>query len=125
MNTARRWFMTAAGRSARAFPLGLVDLEVGVGDEEMPDDRLERLGVRRHVVRVDRGDDHTGVGDLGRVAAVLADEADAPGADLLGELESGDEIGRDVLLEVAAADGENHYAIPGGEARASQPLDKH
>ena len=52
-----------------------------------------------------------GVGNFGGVAAVLADDADHAGADLFRELKRGDEVGRDVLLQVAAADGENEQSV--------------
>ena len=49
-----------------AFPFRLVHLEVGVGDEQVPEDGLEGLGVRRDVVGIHGGHDDAGVGDLRR-----------------------------------------------------------
>ena len=50
--------------------------------EQVPDDGLERLAVRRHGVRIHGRHDDAGVGDRRRVAAVAADDADDGGADL-------------------------------------------
>ena len=45
-------------------------------DEEMPDHGLESFGVGRDVVWIYCRHDHACVGDLSRVAAILADDSD-------------------------------------------------
>ena len=107
-----------------AFPLGLVHLEVGMGDEEVPDDGLEGFAVRSDVGGVDGRDDDAGVGDFGCVTAVFADDGDDVGADLLGELEGEHEIRGNVFLEVAAADGQDQQRIDGLETGAAEPFDE-
>ena len=91
----------------------------------MPDHGLEGFGVRRDVVGIDGRDDHAGVGLRGCVTAVFTYDADHARADLLGELDGGDETGGDVFLEVAAADGEDEERVFGVEAGAAEPLDEH
>ena len=82
-----------------------------MGDEEVPDDGLEGLAVRGDVGRVDGRDDDAGVGDFGGVTAIFADDGDDVGTDVLGELEGEHEVGGNVFLEVAAADGEDEECI--------------
>ena len=60
----------------------------------MPDDGLKGFRVRRDVVGIHRGDDDAGGRFLCRVATVASDDAHDGGADRLGELNGGDEIGR-------------------------------
>ena len=74
-----------------------------MGNPEVPDHGLEGFGVGGDIVGVYRRDDDAGIGLGGGVAAVFADDADDAGADLLGELDRGNETGGDVLLQVAAA----------------------
>jgi hypothetical protein len=64
----------------------------------MPHRGLETLRVGRDVVGVYGGNDTTGVGDLGGIPAVAADDAEHGRADFLGELDGADEVGADVLL---------------------------
>ena len=70
-----------------------------MGDEQMPDDRLKGLAVRRDVTGVHYGHDHAGVGHLCRIATVLADDSDDSRADLLRELEGEDEVGKPLYSE--------------------------
>src|ERR1035438_2296413 len=58
------------GLGRHRLPFGLVYLEVGMGDEQVPDDRLGRLAVARDAVLADGRRDDAGVGYLGRVAPV-------------------------------------------------------
>ena len=73
-------------------------------DEEVPDNRLERLSMWRHRFRIDGGHDHACIGDLRRVSAVASDDANDLRADLLGQAQREDQIRADVLLDVAAPD---------------------
>ena len=81
----------------------------------MPYDRLEGLGVRRHALRVDGGDDHRGIGDPRRVAAVPADDAENLCTDGLGVADRGDQIRADIALDVAAAHRQHEDRILGGQ----------
>ena len=51
--------------------------------QEVPDQPLERLGVRRRVGRVDHRNDGARVGDVRRVPAVAAHDAENAGSHLL------------------------------------------
>src|SRR5205085_11760448 len=95
-------------------------------DEAVPYHRLEGLGVGRDAARVDRRHDDHAVADLLRVAAVAAHHAEDLHAALLRFLEPGDDVGADILLQVAAADREDEHRVvraaaagadPGGEDR--------
>ena len=94
-------------------------------DEEMPDDRLERLGMWRHRFRIDGGHDHTGVGDLRRVSAVASDDADDLCADLHGKAQREDQIRADVLLEAAAPDRQHEHHVFRLQAAPLEPGRKH
>ena len=78
--------------------------------------------MRGGVLGVDRGDDDRHVGDLCRVAAITADDADDAGTALLGKLEGTHKVGADVFFEVAAADGENEERVLLVEPAALEPL---
>ena len=56
-------------------------------NEEVPDDRLEGLRMRRDIHGVDRGHDDARIGDLRGVSAVLADDPIDPGGDFLRQLQ--------------------------------------
>ena len=77
----------------------------------MPDHGLEGFRVRRDVRGVDGGDEDAGVGDGCGVASVAANDADDFRAHGFRILEGGDEVGADVLFEVAAADGEDQEQV--------------
>ena len=54
----------------------------------MPDDSLESFGVGCDIVWIHGGDNYTGIRLGGSVAAIFADNADHPSADLFRELDS-------------------------------------
>ena len=91
-------------------------------DQEMPDHGLEGLGVRRDCGRVYDRDDDAGVGDLCSVAAVAADHSADFGADLARVLQSAHEIGADIFLRVATADGKNKHQIVVVQPRTAKPV---
>ena len=66
--------------------------------------------------RRDDRDEHALVGDLLRVAAVFADDAEDLRADRARFVDGADEVHGHVLLDVAAADGEDEQRV----ARASR-----
>src|SRR5579871_3175307 len=93
-------------------------------NKEVPDHGLEGFAVWRHVARIDRWHDDASVGNLGRVATILPDNADDARPDLLGQLHRGDQIGRNVLLEITPSDGENEKAVLAVQLADAQPLDE-
>src|SRR5258708_6987135 len=76
-------------------------------DEQVPDDRLERFGVRSHVFGIHRRNDHAGVRHLGGVATISTDHADDPSADSSDVLERLDDVRADVFLKASTAYREN------------------
>src|ERR1051326_9049134 len=104
-----------------ALPLGSVNLERGMGHQEMPQHRLESLRVRRDVGGVHGGDEDARVRGLRGVAAVAANDAGDGGAGLLGVLDGGDEVGAHLFFDAAAADGEDEQRVFGFEAASAQP----
>jgi len=93
-------------------------------NQQMPDDRLEGFGVRRHRRLIDDRDQHANIGDFGSVAAVASDHAADGRADALRLLHGAHEIGADVLLKIAAAYRKDHHHIAGVQAAAAQPVSK-
>ena len=91
-------------------------------NEQVPHDRLESLRVRRHMIRVHRGHDHARRRLFCRVTSVAAHDAHHGCADGFRHLNRADEIGTDVLLQVAAADGENQQAILAVDPAALEPF---
>lgn len=91
----------------------------------MPDDGLECFAVRGDVVGIDRRNNHTRIGDLGCVTTVLADDSDHLRTDLLCELQSGDQIRRNVFLQVAATYGKHEERILAVESRSAEPFHEH
>lgn len=87
----------------------------------MPDHRLKRLGVRRDVLRVCDRYQHTDVRDLGREAAVAADDAGDAGSDLVRVTQRTHEVRTDVLFEAAAAHREHEDEVVQAQAAGAQP----
>ena len=77
----------------------------------MPDDGLERFGMRRDRFRVHRRNDAAGVRRLRRIASIAPDDAGDLRADALRIFDRLNEIGADVLLQVAAADREDEQGV--------------
>ena len=82
-----------------------------MGHEQMPDDRLKRLAVRRDVRWIHGWHNHAGGRLLCGVTAVASDNADDRRPDFFGELNGADQIRADVFFKAAAADGENQQAV--------------
>lgn len=91
-------------------------------DQQVPDHGLEGLGMRRHVVRIDRRYDDDHVADLRRVASVTADHPEDARADFLRELQRTNQIGADILLDIAAADREDEDRAVRIEPADCEPL---
>src|SRR5258708_12881643 len=90
-------------------------------DEQVPDDRLERFGVRSHVFGIHRRNDHAGVRHLGGVATISTDHADDPSADSSDVLERLDDVRADVFLNASTAYPQNADAVLGLEPAALPP----
>ena len=88
----------------------------------MPNDGLERFRMRRDRLRVHRRNDAAGVRRLRRIASIAPDDACDLGADALGIFDRLDEIGADVLLQVAAAYGEDKESVLRLKLADLQPL---
>ena len=82
-------------------------------DQQVPDDGLERFGMRRDRFRVHRRNDAASVRRLRRVAAIAPDDARDLRADGLGIFDRLNEVGADVLLQIAAADREDEQCVLG------------
>src|SRR5690349_19477786 len=94
-------------------------------DEQMPEHRLERFRMRSDVSGVYDRNNHAGMGDTRRVTAVLADDTNDARALFLRELEGDDEVRRNVLREISAADGENKNTVAVVQPRTRQPFGKY
>src|SRR5580658_9167776 len=90
--------------------------------EKMPDHRAEPLGVRRHALCRDRGDDDASVGHLARVAAVATDDAEDFRPHFAREVDRANEVYADVLFTIPAADAEDEHPVAGAQARDAEPL---
>src|SRR5579884_3298691 len=108
---SRSRMATGIMRSLDAFPLGRGALQRGVADEQVPHDRAEPFGVRRHPLGRDRRDEDARVGDLLRRPAVAPDDAEHLGPHLARELERAHEVDAHVLLAVAPAHAEDEDAV--------------
>ena len=110
--------------SLRAFPFGLVDLELRMRHEEMPDHGLKRLGMWRDMIGIDGGDDDAGGGLPGCKTAITTHDSDNGRTHLPGELDRRDEIRADILFQIAATDGKNHQRVLCIETTALEPFGK-
>ena len=97
--------------SLGGFPFRLRHLEFGMRDEQMPHDALKRLAVRRDMRGIYRRNDDAGRRLLRGVTAIATNDADDRRANLLRHLNRADEIGADILFQVASADGKNKQAV--------------
>ena len=112
-----------AGSSDR-LPFGLARFQVRVRDQQVPDDRLKRLGMRSDVVGVDCRDDDARRCHFRRVAAVLAHDTDHGRPYFASVVERAHEVRTDVLLEIPAADREDEEQVSGCQSAHSQPFDE-
>src|SRR5438270_11848750 len=90
----------------------------------MPDDRADALGLGRHVVREEWGDEYARVGVAAGVAPVAADDAEDPGSPIPREIDGTDDVGGDAALEVTAANREDEEGVGRVQAGDPQPLDE-
>ena len=86
-------------------------LQLGMRDQQVPNDGLERFRMRRDRFRVHRRNDAAGVRRLRRIASIASDDARDLRADALGIFDRLNEIGADVLLQVAAANREDEESV--------------
>lgn len=78
-----------------------------MGNQEMPNQRLKRFGVRSNGGSVDDGDEYASVSDLRGVPSITADYPTNSGTNFLGVFESPYQVGADVLRRVASANRKN------------------
>ena len=117
----------AASRSdraghARRLPLGGVDGQSGVADQEMPEHGAEPLGVRGDPVGIGRADHDARRGHGGGEAAVAPDDAEDRRATIGRELEGSDQVDRHLTLLASTADREHEHPVAVVEPRAPEPL---
>ena len=95
-----------------------------MGHKKVPDHRLKRLTVWRHMRRVDRWHNNAGRRLPGGVTAVAAHDAKDRGPDFFCGLNRIDEVGTDIFFQVATPDGEDQQGIFCVEAAAFEPFGK-
>src|SRR5579872_7452875 len=86
-----------------------------MGNDEVENDGLEFLSMRRYRVGRYGGDEEAGVGDAGGIASVATDDAEDAGTGLPGKVEAGDQVHADAVFGVAASDGEDEDRIAAAE----------
>src|ERR1700685_384001 len=104
----------SSGRNRRPngrFPLRLIGLQLRMRDQEVPDHGLKSFRMWRDIVRIDGRNDHAGIGDLSRIAAVAADYPKHPGANSFRELQGRHQIRTDVPFKTSTADREDKNGI--------------
>ena len=87
----------------------------------MPDNRLKSFRMGRGMYWVDRGYDHAGVGNGGRIAAIAPYDSRNFRTYLLGKSQRRDEIRADILFEIAAAYRKYQQSIFGPQAADGEP----
>ena len=75
-----------------------------MGNQEVPNNRLKRFGVRSYSRGIDNGDEYAGIRDLRSIASIPTNNATYRGTDLARVVESTDEVGTDVFPRISAAD---------------------
>lgn len=75
--------------------------------------------------RVHRRHNHAGIGYLGRISAIAANNPAHGRPDLLAVLDGPDQVRAHIAFQVTAANGEYQQAIAIVEPAAAQPLDEH
>ena len=71
-----------------------------MGNQKMPEDRLEGFGMRSDVLRIYSRHDAAGVRHLGGISAIPSHDSKNRRADLLCVLQRRDQVRADVFLEV-------------------------
>ena len=92
-----------------------------MGDEQVPDDGLELLDVRRQPLGVGRPDYEAHIGELRGRPIVLPHDAEHLRADVFGELDCVDEADADPVLARASSDGEDEDGVLRAQAGTPQP----
>ena len=115
-----------SGRPRRhRLPLGGRRLQRRMRDQQVPDDGLKLLGVRRDRCGIHRRYDDARVGDPRGVPAVAADDPEDRAADASCELERLHQILADVALGAAAADREHEHGVLAAQTAFEQPRGEH
>src|SRR5438067_1234095 len=89
--------------------------------EQMPDNRLPCLGVRRDERSVHGGYDHDSVSMLGRVAPVTPDDTENIASNRSSQPHRVDDVDADALLFISAANRKDEDRIARTETAAAQP----
>lgn len=89
--------------------------------EQVSHDRLKSLRMGADAVGMDRGNNHTSVGDASCMAAVTTNNSEDARARRLGEIECRDEIWAHVSLEAASSHGEHQDCVAGLKTADTQP----
>src|ERR1035437_2029745 len=92
-----------------------------MGSHQVPNARLKCLRVRGYVHRIDGRDQHAGIGHGRGKSAVAPDDAYNLTANLLGEFQGCDQVGADLFLEIAAADGKDEDCVVRAELADAKP----
>src|SRR6185295_16131402 len=100
-------------------------LERGVRYQQVPDNSLKSFGMRSDPVRMDNRDEYAGIGQLGCIAAVAANNADDARARRFRIIERGDDIGADVPFKASTSDRKHQNGIAGAEPADLQPIGKY
>lgn|SRR5580704_4414593 len=85
------------------FPFHLRDSQFWMGDQQMPDHRLKRLGVGSDGGWIHNRNEYTGIRYLRSETSVATHNSTNNSSDLLSVLQRTHEIGADVRFGVAAA----------------------
>ena len=88
-----------AGALLGALPFSFMDFQFGMGNEKMPNDRLEGFRMRSDVLRIHRRNDAARVSYFGRVSAVSSHDSQNGCPHLFRVLEGRYEVRTDVLLQ--------------------------
>ena len=91
----------------------------------MPDHRLERFGMRRYRFGINGRYNRYGIADFRRVTSITANDPEHLRSDLFGILQCMNQIGTDILLKVAAANGKDEDRVGRPETARLQPFNKH
>src|SRR6266851_3334893 len=112
-----------AGLSSERFPLHFVGGQCGMRHNQVPYDRLERLGMRRDRPGIDGGHDDASVGDLGGKSPIAADDSVDLRTDLARQAQRLDQVVANAAFGVTAAHRKDQHRIVTAKPAPHQPAD--